>query len=517
MGLVLAIDAGTTGVRTLAFDEGGALRDSAYLEVVQHYPRPGWVEHDPNEIIAHVKSTLTAVASRQQAAGRSIAAIGVTNQRETLVTWHSSTGRPARRAIVWQDRRSAGVCDRLRRQGHEDYVRTRTGLVLDPYFTATKMSWLVGAEEDPLEITNDLVFGTVDAWVVWNLTGGTDGGVLVTDATNASRTLLYDIHDRRWSDELAELFGIPLSTLPDVVPSCGRVGTVGGELGASGSALRGVPVSGMAGDQHAALFGQACFRPGMAKVTNGTGSFVLLTYAPVVPDPVDGVLTTVAWDLGGHGGGESFMYALEGSVFATGAAIQWLRDGLGIITAASEVEELARSVPDTEGAFVVPAFTGLGSPWWDPYARGTIVGLTRGVSRAHLARAVVESIAFQVRDVIDAMTAQDSSASSSSSADSDPKRLEVLRVDGGASVMDLLLQLQADQLQAPVARPLTTETTAFGAASLAGLAEGVWGTLEELSALWTLDAQFEPRTTRAGADSKHALWLSAVEQARSWA
>ena len=516
MGLALAIDAGTTGVRTLAFDEGGALRDSAYLEVVQHYPRPGWVQHDATEIIAHVKSTLIEVASRQHDAGRSIATIGVTNQRETLVTWHSSTGEPARPAIVWQDRRSAGICDRLRQQGHEDYVRARTGLVLDPYFTATKMSWLIADEEDPLEITSDLVFGTVDSWVVWNLTGGPEGGVLATDATNASRTLLYDIRNRTWSPELAELFGVPLSTLPEVVPSCGRVGRVGGDLGASGP-LSGVPVSGIAGDQHAALFGQACFKPGMAKVTNGTGSFVLLTYAPTVPEPVEGVLTTVAWDLGGRGGGESFMYALEGSVFATGAAIQWLRDGLGIITTASEVGGLAESVPDAEGVFVVPAFTGLGSPWWDPYARGAIVGLTRGVGRAHLARAVVESIAFQVRDVIDSMTVPDSFASSSSSSDRGPARLEVLRVDGGASVMDLLLQLQADQLQAPVARPLTTETTAFGAASLAGLAEGMWGSLEELSALWTLDAQFEPRITRTGADSKHASWLSALERARSWA
>jgi glycerol kinase len=515
MGVVLAVDAGTTGIRTLAFDENGALRDSAYRELVQNYPRPGWVEHDATEIWAHVASTLIEVAERQKEAGQSIAAIGVTNQRETLVAWRSSTGEPVRPAIVWQDRRSAGLCDRLREEGHEDLVRARTGLVLDPYFTATKMSWLMSGQSresglsgqsgqaDPLEITSDLVLSTVDAWVVWNLTGGVAGGVLATDATNASRTLLYDIHHRRWSSELAELFGVPLGVLPEVVASCGRVGTTGGELGSSGGPLHAVPVSGIAGDQHAALFGQACFRPGMAKVTNGTGSFVLLNRGTTAPAPADGVLTTVAWDLGERGGTESFIYALEGSVFVTGAAIQWLRDGLGIINTAAEIGELAGSIADTEGVFLVPAFTGLGSPWWDPYARGAIVGLTRGVGRAHLARAVVESMAFQVRDVIDAMTGA--------------SPLEVLRVDGGASVMDLLLQLLADQLQAPVARPVTLETTALGAATLAGLAEGVWGSLDELASLWTLDAEFAPRTSRAAADSKHVSWLSAVERARSWA
>jgi glycerol kinase len=419
------------------------------------------------------------------------------------VAWRRSTGDPIRPAIVWQDRRSAELCDRLREEGHEDFVRDRTGLVLDPYFTATKMSWLIRGEGGAFEITNDLVLSTVDAWVIWNLTGATDGGVLVTDATNASRTLLYDIHDRNWSSELTDLFGVPERVLPDIVASSGRVGTTAGELGGPGSALWAIPVSGIAGDQHAALFGQACFRPGMAKVTNGTGSFVLLTSGTAVPAPVQGVLTTVAWDLGDRAGSESFMYALEGSVFVTGAAIQWMRDGLGIIATASEVGDLAESIPDTEGVFVVPAFAGLGSPWWDPYARGAIVGLTGGTGRAHLARAVVESMAFQIRDVIDAMTG------------SIP--LEVLRVDGGASVMDLLLQLLADQLQAPVARPDTTETTALGAAMLAGLAEGVWGSLDDLASVWKLEAQFEPRTTRAAADSKHTSWLSALDRARNWA
>jgi glycerol kinase len=380
--------------------------------------------------------------------------------------------------------------------------------VIDPYFTATKMSWLL-SQGSVAGDADDLIMATVDAWVVWNLTGGINGGVLVTDATNASRTLLYDIRERQWSSELADLFGVPLSNLPEVVPSCGRVGVVGGEVARSADWLSGVPVSGIAGDQHAALFGQACFRPGMAKVTNGTGSFVLLTQGPEVPDPVDGTLTTVAWDLGGRGGpgNASFVYALEGSVFVTGAAIQWLRDGLGLIGQADEIGPLAESIPDAEGVFIVPAFTGLGSPWWDPFARGTIIGLTRGVGRAHLARAVIESMAFQVRDVIDAMTTSHFSET----------HLEVLRVDGGASVMDLLLQLMADQIQVPVARPETTETTAFGAAALAGLAEGMWSSLDELSELWRLDSMFEPRSSRSAADAKHAWWLRAVDRARDWA
>jgi glycerol kinase len=507
MAVVLAIDAGTTGVRTLAFDQAGAVKHSSYRELTQYYERPGWVEQDASEIWSHVAVTLEEVADHEQLAGQAVATIGLTNQRETLVAWSRSTGMPLRRAIVWQDRRSAALCDSLREQGHEEFVRERTGLVIDPYFTATKMAWLL-TEGGLVAEPGDLVLSTVDTWILWNLTGGTAGGVLVTDATNASRTLLYDIRRREWSAELAEIFGVSLSCLPEVVPSCGRVGVVSGEVASKSASLSGVPVSGIAGDQHAALFGQACFEPGMAKVTNGTGSFVLLTHGPEMPAPVQGALTTVAWDLGGRAGPgrESFFYALEGSVFVSGAAIQWLRDGLGLITDSAEIGPLAESIPDSEGVFIVPAFTGLGSPWWDPYARGTIVGLTRGVGRAHLARAVVESMAFQVRDVIDAMA---------------PSRttdgLRILRVDGGASVMDLLLQLLADQLQTKVARPVNTETTAFGAASLAGLAEGVWGSLEELSGLWELEAEFEPRSSRPGADGKHASWLRAVDRARSWA
>jgi glycerol kinase len=500
VAVVLAIDAGTTGVRTVAFDETGVLLETSYREIEQHYPRPGWVEHDANEIWEHVETTLGEVASCCRQAGRTIAAIGVTNQRETLVTWRSRTGEVPARAIVWQDRRSAEICAQLRDQGHEDFIRRRTGLVLDPYFSATKMAWLLG-ENRALREYDDLVMATVDSWVLWNLTGGTSRGVLVTDTTNASRTLLFDIHERRWSAELADLFGVPMSALTEVVPSCGRVGEVSESV--AGGTLSRIPVSGIAGDQHAALFGQACFEPGMAKATNGTGSFVLLNAGSEVPETIEGTLTTVAWDLGSHSDSRSFMYAYEGSVFVTGAAIQWLRDELGVIEDSAEIGSLASSIPDTEGVFIVPAFTGLGSPWWDPYARGILIGLTGGVGRAHLARAVVESIAFQVRDVIDAMTAK--------------VPLRALRVDGGASVMELLLQLLADQLQAPVSRPTVTETTALGAATLAGLAEGVWASLEELSSMWHLDVELSAHASREVADAKHEHWLHAVNRSRSWA
>jgi len=502
---VIAVDAGTTGVRALAVDEVGTVVDVAYRELTQHYPRPGWVEHDATQIWDHVRSTVTEVAMRRHEVGSAVSAIGITNQRETVVAWDRRSGRPLHRAIVWQDRRTAEMCDALRAQGHLDLVRSRTGLVLDPYFSATKMAWLLSHGLTP---GPDLVLGTVDAWVTWNLTGGPDGGVLATDASNASRTLLYDIHERRWSEELCELFGVPMGALAEVVPSCGRVGTVVAAVsdtpGGDG-ALAGVPVSAMAGDQQAALFGQACFTPGMAKVTYGTGSFVLLHVGDTPPPPTEGLLTTVAWDLGAHGGDSPVAYALEGAVFATGAAIQWLRDGLGIIGDASEIEALAASVPSTEGVHVVPAFAGMGSPWWDPYARGTVSGLSRGVGRAHIARAVVEAMAFQVRDVVDAMRLAAG------------RDVRALRVDGGASVMGMLLQLQADQVRVPVCRPATAETTALGAATMAGLAEGMWGSLEELSDLWKLEAEYVPRAGVAGVDGVHGAWLAAVARARAWA
>ena len=498
---VLAIDAGTTGIRTLAVDEAGRVTDVAYRELTQHFPRPGWVEHDAAEIWAHVEATLAEVASRRRAAGDTPAAVGITNQRETVVAWDRSTGRPRQRALVWQDRRTAAVCDRLRADGHLDVVRRRTGLVLDPYFSATKMGWLLS--EGGVEADDDLALATVDAWVLWNLTGGPSGGVLATDASNASRTLLYDIVERQWSEELCALFGVPRRALPEVVPSCGRTGTIAPDVAGAAAELAGVPVSGMAGDQQAALFGQACVGPGMAKVTYGTGSFVLVNVGDTAPPPVEGLLTTVAWDLGRHGGPSPLAYALEGAVFSTGAAIQWLRDGLGLIGESADIGPLAESVPGSEGVFMVPAFTGMGSPWWDPYARGAITGLSRGLGRAHLARAVVEAMALQVRDVVDAMRGAGSP-------------VEMLRVDGGAAVMDLLLQLQADQLRVPVCRAATTETTALGAAMLAGLAEGVWPSLEEVSSLWALDRAFEPSASAVAADALHAAWTAAIERARNW-
>ncbi len=412
----IAVDAGTTGVRALVVDDRTGVVDVAYREIAQHYPRPGWVEHDPAEIWACVRSTLDEVAGRLADHGRVARAVGITNQRETVVAWDRRTGSPLHRAIVWQDRRTAATCRELTEAGHLPLVRERTGLVLDPYFSATKMRWLL--DEGGLDaggMAGSLAFGTVDSWVLWNLTGGTDGGVFATDATNASRTLLYDIVVRRWSSELADLFGVPLSTLPEVRPSCGRFGRLAaGALGGD-SPLTGVPISGMAGDQHAALFGQACFDRGMTKVTFGTGSFVLMNAGPVCPEPEDGLITTLAWDLGTDGdvaigadGGpsadrSSVAYALEGSVFVSGAGVQWLRDGLGIIDRAADLEPLARSVASSEGVVVVPAFTGLGSPHWDPGARGTILGLAGGMGRAHLARAMVEAMGFQVRDVVEAM------------------------------------------------------------------------------------------------------------------
>ncbi|MGH9074400.1 MAG: FGGY family carbohydrate kinase, partial [Acidimicrobiales bacterium] len=387
-------------------------------------------------------------------------------------------------------------------------VRARTGLVLDPYFSATKAEWLLtagGVEPGP-----GLALSTVDAWVLWNLTGGARGGTFATDPSNASRTLLYDIVDRRWSEELCAVFGMPPGALPEVRPSSGRLGVT--PPGAAGALGAGIPVSGLAGDQAAALFGQACLRPGMAKTTYGTGSFVLLNVGPAPPPPADGLLTSVAWDLSGArsagaqaGDDDPVAYALEGSIFSTGSAVQWLRDGLGIIAEAAEIGPLAASVPGSEGVVLVPAFTGLGSPWWDPWARGAVVGLTRGVGRAHLARAALEAMAHQTRDVMEAMA----------SAWGAP--VECLRVDGGASVVDLLLQIQADQLGLPVARPRVTETTALGAALLAGLAEGVWGSLDEVAATWALDAELAPSATRSGADARHGAWRLALDRSRRWA
>ena len=484
---VLAIDAGTTGVRTRAVFADGRPPITSYQEFTQHFPEPGLVEHDAVEIWQAVVSTLTEVVDQVGRDG--VAAIGITNQRETAVAWDRATGEPYGTAIVWQDRRTAARCEELAAAGHLDLVRRRTGLVLDPYFSGTKFEWLL--RERGLPVGESLALGTIDAWLIWNLTGGE---VHATDVGNASRTMLFDIVERRWSDELCELLHVPIGALPEVRPSSGRFAVTSARCGVP----EGIPVSGVAGDQQAALFGQVCFTPGMAKNTYGTGSFVLLNVGAECPPPVDGMLTTIAWELADG----TVAYALEGAVFVTGAAVQWLRDGLGLIASAPEIGPLAASVPDTGGVYVVPAFTGLGSPWWDPHATGTIVGITRGTTRAHLARAVVESIAFQVRDVVDAMVA----ASGTPITD--------LRVDGGASVMDLLLQLQADQLGVSVSRPTDQETTALGAAYLAGLAEGVWPDLESVSRMWQLDATFEPAADRTFAEIFHGQWLRAVDRSR---
>ncbi|MEO6571242.1 MAG: glycerol kinase GlpK [Ilumatobacteraceae bacterium] len=486
---VIAIDAGTTGVRSRAVFADARPTVAAYREFTQHYPTPGWVEHDAVEIWAAAVGTLNEVVAEVGVAH--VAAIGITNQRETVVAWNRTTGEPYGTAIVWQDRRTAARCEELTTDGHLDLVRSRTGLVLDPYFSGTKFEWLLTQRDIPVD--DDLALGTIDAWLIWNLTGGVSH---VTDVTNASRTMLYDIVERAWCPELCELLHVPMAALPEVRPSSGRFGVTSDRRGAPA----GIPVSGVAGDQQAALFGQACFRPGMAKNTYGTGSFVLLNVGDTCPPPTEGMLTTIAWELSDG----TVAYALEGAIFVTGAAIQWLRDGLDIIDDAAQAGPLAQSVPDSGGVFVVPAFTGLGSPWWDPYARGAIVGITRGTSRAHITRAVVESMAYQTRDVVDAMVA----------ASGTP--LHDLRVDGGASVMDFLLQMQADQLGVTVRRPVDQETTALGAAFLAGLAEGVWPDLDAIEAIWQLDATFEPEPDRTFTDLGHAQWLRAVARSRDW-
>ncbi|NCX31863.1 MAG: glycerol kinase [Actinobacteria bacterium] len=485
-GVVLAIDAGTTGVRTRAVFADGRASIADYREFTQHYPQPGWVEHDAEEIWQAVRATLQSVCAQLS---EPIAAIGITNQRETVVAIDRVTGTPLHRAIVWQDRRTAGRCDEL--APHLDLVRSTTGLVLDPYFSGSKVEWLLHNTE--VARAKNLAFATIDAFLVHRLTGG---AAFATDVTNASRTMLFDIRTLRWSHDTCAMFGVDQRQLPEVCASSGRIGVTT----ADGAIPAGVPVSGVAGDQQAALFGQACFTPGSAKNTYGTGSFVLLNVGTSCPAPTSGMLTTVAWQLGS----QPAVYALEGAIFVTGAAVQWLRDGLNIIDASSEVGPLAESVPDAGGVVLVPAFAGLGSPWWDPYARGAIFGITRGTTRAHFARATVESMVMQTRDVVDAMTRASGVA------------IRDLRVDGGAAVMNLMLQMQADQLGVDVLRPTELETTAIGAAYLAGLAEGVWGSTDDIASRWALERSFTPSADAATRDAAHAQWLRAVERSRAW-
>ena len=485
--VVLAIDAGTTGVRTRAVFADGRASIAEYREFTQYYPQPGWVEHDAEEIWQAVRATLQSVCAQLT---QPIAAIGITNQRETIVAINRRTGSPLHRAIVWQDRRTAHRCDALADQLNT--VRTTTGLVLDPYFSGSKVEWLL--RETEVANDKDLAFATIDAFLIHRLTGGAS---FATDVSNASRTMLFDIRTLQWSSEMCAMFGVNASSLPQVVPSSARIGATIQD----GAIPAGIPISGVAGDQQAALFGQACFATGSAKNTYGTGSFVLLNIGNTCPAPTDGMLTTVAWQLGSA----PAVYALEGAIFVTGAAVQWLRDGLNIINASHEVGPLAASVSDAGGVVMVPAFAGLGSPWWDPYARGAIFGITRGTTRAHFARAVVESMVMQTRDVVDAMT----KASGVNIRD--------LRVDGGAAAMNLMLQLQADQLGVDVLRPTELETTAMGAAYLAGLAEGVWGSTDDISARWALDQRFTPQPgALATRDTAHAQWLRAVERSRNW-
>ncbi len=493
MKYILALDQGTTSSRAILFDQAGRIVQIAQREFTQIFPRSGWVEHKPDEIWSSQSSVAVEALGNANPSTRDIAAIGITNQRETTVIWDRKTGRPIHNAIVWQDRRTAGLCEKLKADGLADVFQNKTGLFLDAYFSGTKVKWLLDNVDGAREKAGngELAFGTVDSWLLWKLTGGK---VHVTDVTNASRTLMYNIHTGEWDDELLKVLEIPREILPQV-RSCSEVYAEASE----GGIVSGTPIAGIAGDQQAALFGQACTRSGMAKNTYGTGCFLLMNTGakPVVSR--NNLLTTIAWKIG-----DKTEYALEGSVFIAGAVVQWLRDGLGIIGNSSEAEILAATVENTGGVYFVPAFAGLGAPHWDQYARGTIAGLTRGTSAAHIARAALESIAFQSYDVLRAMES-DSGIS-----------LKELRVDGGASVNNLLMQFQADLLQSPVIRPGITETTALGAAYLAGLAVGFWKDKDEIAGQWRLDSSFIPQTTSEEMEERLAGWHKALDRARGW-
>ena len=490
---VLALDQGTTSSRAILFDRGGRAVATAQQEFPQIYPHPGHVEHDPEDIWRTQLDTARAALTNAGASAADIAAIGVTNQRETTVLWERATGRPVANAIVWQSRATAGLCDRLKAAGHEPGVRAKTGLVLDAYFSASKIKHLLDATDGlrARAARGDVLFGTVDSFLIWRLTGGR---VHVTDESNASRTLLYDIHRRRWDDDLLSLFDVPPAMLPEV--------RISSEVyDHTDPALFGgaVAVAGAAGDQQAALFGQACFEPGEAKNTYGTGCFMLLNTGPTPVVSQRGLLTTVAWRLA-----DRTTYALEGSVFVAGASVQWLRDGLRAITSSADVERLMQAVPDSGGVYLVPAFVGLGAPYWDPHARGAIVGLTRDSRIEHIARAAVDAMAYQTRDVLEAMQAEAG------------LRLAHLKVDGGAAANAMLLQFQADQLDVPVRRPVVAETTALGAAYLAGLAVGYWDGLDDVRRNWALDREFSPAMPAEVRARGYAGWRRAVERSLRW-
>ncbi len=491
MKYILALDQGTTSSRAIVFDHAGSIVAVAQKEFPQIFPKPGWVEHDPRDIWSTQAGVAAEVLTKANVGSADVAAIGITNQRETTVVWDRTTGQPICNAIVWQDRRTAGICDRLKARKLDRVIRRKTGLVIDAYFSATKVQWILQNVKGgrARAKAGELAFGTVDSWLVWNLTGGK---VHVTDASNASRTMLFDIAKGEWDDELLNLFGVPRSMLPEV-RSSSEVYGVTKLLGTP------IPIAGIAGDQQAALFGQACTKPGMAKNTYGTGCFMLMNTGTKRIASKNNLLTTVAWRIGGR-----TEYALEGSIFIAGAVVQWLRDGLEFFRSAAEVEALAAGVSDTGGVYLVPAFAGLGAPHWDQYARGTIVGLTRGSTKAHIARAALEGIVLQVMDVLKAME-----------ADAGIK-LRELRVDGGASANDLLMQLQADLLNVPVVRPKVAETTALGAAYLAGLAVGFWKSQVDIARQWQADKRFTPAMKPAARNRIAKGWARALSRAKAW-
>ncbi|PTT42498.1 glycerol kinase [Chryseobacterium sp. HMWF028] len=491
--LILALDQGTTSSRAILFNHSGEIKYVSQKDFRQIFPTPGWVEHDPNEIWSSQISVAAEIIAKAGISGLEVAAIGITNQRETTIVWDKETGEPIYNAIVWQDRRTSKYCDELKEQGHAKMIKEKTGLVLDAYFSATKLKWILDNVEGARQKAEEgkLCFGTVDTWLVWKLTRGK---MFITDVSNGSRTMLLNIHTLEWDNDLLELFNIPKTILPEVKQSSEIYGETATTLFSTK-----IPIAGIAGDQQAALFGQMCTTPGMVKNTYGTGCFLLMNTGTEAVSSKNNLLTTVAWKINGE-----VNYALEGSVFVGGAAIQWLRDGLKIIHSSDQVNELAASVPDNGGVYFVPALTGLGAPYWDQYARGTIVGITRGTTDAHIARATLEGIAFQVYEIVKAMEADSGRAS-----------LE-LRVDGGASASDLLMQIQSDLFGFKTTRPKTLETTALGAAYLAGLAVGYWKNIDEIQEQWIIDKDFHPQLNKEQVDKMTHFWKKAVKSAQSW-